>query len=118
MTVTAPPMGHTQSNAATAAGSPRITPCTITGWRHAVEDWCQRTGARRSVGQAKKLAVHLYRSGSACTDETILRAAQLQDDHAEVSTPVLTIEFRGGSHNADPMGDRWAADIDRERKTA
>lgn len=34
---------------------------------------------------------------------------------AEDQSPVITLEFRGGSHNADREGDRTARRIDRER---
>lgn len=102
MTVTAPEMGRTETlDGVTVTGSPTGT---NEDFHPDVLAWA---ATQRHVTLAR------LRWMQRRYDEEMARRIA-----AESSTPVLTIEFRGGSHNADREGDRTARRIDRERGVA
>lgn len=100
MSVTAPLMGHTETlDRVTVAGSP-------TGPNEDFHpDVLAWAATQRHVSIAK------MRWMQRRYDAEIARRIEAEDQ-----SPVITLEFRGGSHNADREGDRAARRIDKENE--
>ena len=104
MTATAPPMGRTQTGRPEPMTNPKAGQQCPSGIHPDVWEMASELGITRPR------TVMLLQADY---DRHIARRLA-----AEEWTPVLTRASIRGSKPADPMGDRCAADIDRERKTA
>ena len=105
MTATAPPMGHTQTGHAEPMTNLEGTGSSLPGIHPDVMEMAEFLGA------TKPNAIYALQ-------RRYDRAMAAQISREEFKVVLTKVVGRKGSVPVDVMGDRCAADIDRERKTA